>query len=373
MKKRDLLCTAVFCLFLAVGTLFLLFAPKQQYSQREKRYLAKFPQVSWESVLSGETGKALEDWTADHFPFRDFFVGVDAYGKLLQGRNAQQDVYYAKDGYLIAEPASSDLTIFETSLKRFEAFSENCGIPASLILVPSTGYLKEDLLPLGAKQYPDAQMFDTAASILKQVQLCDYRDELRVADETKAVCYRTDHHLTSYGNEVLYDAWCRGRELDFLPQDQYRIEQAEGFCGTAWSGSGYWLTRADTLELWDCGADVTVTITDGGEAPVTSDSLFFRTHLQELDQYPVFLDGNHCQVEIHNSDAPEGTILLIKDSYANCFATFLTQQYETVILLDLRYYRGSISQLIAEKNVNEILFFYGTSTLLTDTNSAWLF
>ena len=41
--------------------------------------------------------------------------------------------------------------------------------------------------------------------------------------------------------------------------------------------------------------------------------------------------------------------------------------------LDLRYYRGKVSDFTADHNVDELLFLYGTSTLLTDTNSAWLF
>ena len=42
-------------------------------------------------------------------------------------------------------------------------------------------------------------------------------------------------------------------------------------------------------------------------------------------------------------------------------------------LLDLRYYRGNVTQLVQDYGVEELLFLYGTSTLLTDTNSAWLF
>ena len=147
----------------------------------------------------------------------------------------------------------------------------------------------------------------------------------------------------------------------------------DGFYGTTWSGSGYFLSPPDTVELWDSGLTPTVTITDGGKDPAVSDSFFFLDHLQELDKYPVYLDGNHTLTKIENPDAPDGTLLVIKDSYAHAVAPFLAEHYSTVYLLDLRFYRGSVTDFVQEQGVDELLFLYGASTLLTDTNSAWLF
>ena len=140
------------------------------------------------------------------------------------------------------------------------------------------------------------------------------------------------------------------------PREDYEVTSYDGFYGTTWSGSGYFLTKPDTVELWDLGLTPQITITDAGEEPITSDSFFFRDHLEELDKYPVYLDGNHT-----------------KDSYAHAVAPFLSENYRTVYLLDLRFYRGSVSSYAKEIGADELLYLYGTSTLLTDTNSAWLF
>lgn len=103
-----------------------------------------------------------------------------------------------------------------------------------------------------------------------------------------------------------------------------------------------------------------------------SDSLFFTEHLADLDKYPVYLDGNHSLVTIENPAAEGGTLLVIRDSFAHCLATFLAQEYQTIYLVDLRYYRGSLSQFVTDHEVDELLYLYGMDTLLTDTNSAWL-
>lgn len=363
----------MFCVFVFLILTFLLAKPDMSYSEKEKRYLQTAPEISLSSVMDGSFQEKLEKWIADQFPGRDLWVGIHSYAKLLTGRNAQQDTYFAKDGYLISAPAGNDLTAFETSLSRFDSFVENIGLPASFVMIPSTGWLYGDKLPLGHKEYPDDRMYAVAEDALPHLQVYDFRDELLSADAEAPVAYRTDHHLTSYGYYTIYSSLRSAQGKSFFEPQDYIIERYDRFFGSTWSGSGYWLTKFDEIEVWKSGAEVSVAISDGSGKDLHSDSMFFLSHLEELDKYPVFLDGNHALTTITNPDAQEGTLLVIKDSYAHGFAPFLADHYETIHLIDLRYYRGKISEFVQERDVDELLFLYGTSTLLTDTNSAWLF
>lgn len=363
----------MFCLFLFFIAVTLFACPDQKYSEKEKRYLEAMPTFSFESALDGTYQAQLEDWIADQFPARDFWVGLHAYSQLLLGRNALQSIYMTSDGYLVNAPATQDLSDFRKNISRFDNFAEKSGLPATLIMVPSTGSLHHESLPTGHSPYPDEQMYLDAAENARYLEVLDFRSVLEKADEVKPVAYRTDHHLTSYGNYVLYTSFRHHAGKDFLSEDQYAVEVASDFYGTTWSGSGYWLTQPDELEIWDSGIDVEVSITDDAESQIISESMFFRQHLIEMDKYPVFLDGNHALTKISNLDAEGDTLLIIKDSYAHGFAPFLAEYYQTIFLLDLRYYRGNISEFVAANGIDELLFLYGTSTLLTDTNSAWLF
>ena len=85
----------------------------------------------------------------------------------------------------------------------------------------------------------------------------------------------------------------------------------------------------------------------------------------------MFLDGNHSVVRIHNP-AGKGKLLVIRDSYANLLGTFLAESYETVVLVDLRYYKNPVSQLIAEEGCDEILIAYSLGNFMTDANIVWL-
>ena len=324
MKKwYSVLPMVVFLVFLAVMTALLLFGPKGDFSVNEKRVLAQAPDLSPSAILKGETQKELEDFTSDQVPGRDFFVGVNAYWTLATGRNGAQDIYHGRDGYLINSPKPYNEALLTDNLTRFDAFAAKTGLPADLIMVPTTGYLMEDKLPAAHGAYHDDQVYDLAAEKVQALRILDVRETLR-------------HY------------------------------------GTTWSGSAYWLTKPDTVELWDSGAQVTVTLDDGAGQVKTAHSLFFRDHLEDLDKYPVFLDGNHALVTIENPSAPGGSVLVIRDSYAHCFATFLAEKYQKVTLVDLRYFRTPVSDLLAEHPADRLLVLYGVDNLLTDNNSAWL-
>lgn len=382
-KPKSWLNIAVFGAFILSMTGILLFSQDRDYSENEKRYLARRPEISLSGFLNGTLQKAMEDWAEDQFPLRDGYVGLNAYWTLASGRNAVQDIYYCKDGYLINAPKSQDLSTFQTNLNNFDTFSGQIDIPSELVLVPSTGYLKEELLPKGHLPYPDDDAFQAAKDTLTNVTFYDFREAFELARYTKdtgfpfyldgestPICYRTDHHLTAAGNGILYRAYCKAHGLE--PVD-HAYTPHDGFYGTTWSGSGYWGVKPDRIGTWDGPENVTVTITDSGKEPVVSSSIFFPAHLEEMDKYPVYLDGNHTMVRIDNPNATDDTTLLIvKDSYAHCFTAMLADNYKTIYMIDLRYYRDSVSDFIAEHEIDRLLYFYGVDTLLTDTNSAWL-
>lgn len=372
-KLRAILLPAVFIGFLAVLLALFLLTPDKSYSETEKRYLTTAPEMSAAAVMSGTWQSGLEDYIADQFPGRNLWMGIHAYDNLIWGRNAAQEIYRCKDGYLINAPEAVNMALFETNISRLDQFAAQTGVPATLIPIPQAGYVMENVLPFGHGEYTDGALMEQAVQDLQNVWLLDVSEVLKEALCGGAVYYRTDHHLTSWGNYLVYRAYCQLQGMVAAPAEAYTVRSYDGFYGTTWSGSGYWLTAGDTVELWDSGTPVTVTISDSGSEPKTSDSVFFPEHLKDLDKYPVFLDGNHGLVTIENPAAEHGTLLVIRDSFAHCLSGFLAENYRTVYLVDLRYYRGSLSQFVTDHGVEELLYVYGMDSLLTDTNSAWLY
>ena len=99
-----MLITAAFCGFLGMMSILYLLLPKQDFSEKEKRYLAEQPVISWETLLSGELGDQIEDYMSDHIPGRNFFVGVNAYGDLILGKQSTKDVRLLQNDRIVESP-----------------------------------------------------------------------------------------------------------------------------------------------------------------------------------------------------------------------------------------------------------------------------
>lgn len=359
LKGKNIIPSAVFLAIIFIFTLLLIFMPKDDYSENEKRVLADFPEFSLSALLDGSYREEIESYVSDHFPFRDFFVGVNSYVDTYMGRGNQNGVYLLEDGSLAAAPGNGgtvDLLKAERYMNMFNSFANKMGVEASLMLVPTLGYMKEELLPPNHEKYFDDEIF---AVVEDNIGALNYIDLRSVFENKDGIYYNTDHHVTGYGSYLMYLEYCK--KLGIESESFDNIETVEGFYGTNYSKSGLWLTPADKLEIYRTSNDYSykVTIEDGNEKK-TYDSLFFYTHNENLDKYPIFLDGNHGVTTIENESNKNGKkLLILKDSYAHCFSTMICENYETVIMVDLRYYRGAVSGLIEENGVNELLFLFG--------------
>ena len=72
-------------------------------------------------------------------------------------------------------------------------------------------------------------------------------------------------------------------------------------------------------------------------------------------------------MELYNP-AGSGKLLVIRDSFSNCLGGFLAQRYEQVTLVDLRYHKRPVSELLAEADYDRVLILYSLENFLTDQN-----
>lgn len=368
LKKSVL--PVLFTATLIIMALVTFFGPFKKYSDNEKRMLATFPKLSWENIVSGKFQEELEVYISDHLMGRDMLVGVNAYYTKAMGKNALGNIYSAKGGYLVNAPKENADGHFEKNMTYIQSFASFAGGKATMIIVPSSGYIMEERLPAFHKSYVDDRLFETARNMTPSVEFLDMRSSFKkLHNRGKELYYRTDHHLTSNGSYEVYKAYCNLKGLTFPDKKEYNIDVYDGFYGTTYSGSGYWLTEADKLETWDLGESVSVTF----DADKTCHgTLFFKDHLAKKDKYPVYLDGNHGYVRIENPSAKGGNLLIVRDSFGQNFAPFISHNYKNVYLVDMRYYRSSVKALFAKEKIDEVLFLFGIDTLLTDSSTAWL-
>ncbi len=372
--KKTILNFLFMLIFLAmifsVPVLFFL-QPKQTFSEPEKRYLASPPAFSLRGIVSGSCMDELSDYISDHFPFRNMLVGVNAYYDLLSGRQGTKEYFLAMDGRLFAQPVKMDTAVIDRNLAIVNDFCDAlsaCGkdIPVSLMLVPSSGSV---LLEDG--RYRDAEIADYVYRNVR-AQAVELYANFCASRAPEELFYRTDHHWTSAGAYEAARLYAERNGRMMPAADRYRIERCEGFYGSAYSGSGLWLTPPDTLELWH--SDTQVRVSD--ESGRISSSVFYPERLKEADKYTVFLDGNHSLVTIENlSGSGAGqthNLLVIRDSFSNSLGCFLSDCYDRVVLADLRYYKLPLTELIAEQEIDEVLIEYSVENFMTDSNLVFL-
>ena len=358
-----LLILALFC-----AGFFLL--PKQSFAENEKRVLSEPPVFSWQSLLDGSLTEQAQTYIADHFPFREAFVGLHAYWEQLLAQNGDSGIYRGKDGYLFASQSAIDLEKEKSNIDAIRAFANRNDLQTTWMIVPCAGATLGDKLPKFHKAYRDSEMLATLRENIGDDAMIDTEALFKEHLDTQ-LYYKTDHHLTSEGSRLLYEAFCKQNGI--TPHNFTKTKTTDDFYGTAYSKSGLWLTKPDTLEIWEeDGGDYSVTITEGTNE-TTSDSLYFPAHLKDKDQYPVFLDGNHALVKIENNRCHNGKkLLILKDSFAHCMTTFLAAEYETIYMVDLRYHRSPVADLLQSEGIRDLLVVYGAENLATSTDIAWL-
>ena len=368
----------LFIAFIFGLAIWFVVNPKADYSSSEKRYLQQFPETSVDTVLSGEFSEKFETYFADHFPQRNMWVGLNSYYNLGIGLNSRNGVYNSADGYLINVPVDKENYV-RKNIRVLAEFKEKIGdVPMTVMLAPSTGYIATDKLPLIHDSYNDDTYFAETAKTLGEsgVNFVDLRETFKQKyAEGVQLYYRTDHHWTTDGAYEGYVKLCEKLGVQPADKDSFAKTAYGGFYGTTYSTSGYWLTKPDSITVYDnqenTDKNITVKISEDGKDNHYG-SMFFYNHIDEDDKYPVFLDGNHALTEIQNKNAKNGTIVVIKDSFSHSLAPFLAENYSKVVLVDLRYYKQSVSDLIKKENPEQVVALYGIDNLATDTDIVWL-
>ena len=368
----------LFVAFIFAMAIWFVVNPKADYSSSEKRHLQQFPETSVDTVLSGEFSEKFETYFADHFPQRNMWVGLNSYYNLGIGLNGRNGVYNSADGYLINVPVDKENYV-RKNIRVLAEFKEKIGdVPMTVMLAPSTGYIATDKLPLIHDSYNDDTYFAETAKTLGEsgVNFVDLRETFKQKyAEGVQLYYRTDHHWTTDGAYEGYVKLCEKLGVQPADKDSFAKTAYGGFYGTTYSTSGYWLTKPDSITVYDnqenTDKNITVKISEDGKDNHYG-SMFFYNHIDEDDKYPVFLDGNHALTEIQNKNAKNGTIVVIKDSFSHSLAPFLAENYSKVVLVDLRYYKQSVSDLIKKENPEQVVALYGIDNLATDTDIVWL-
>lgn len=351
---------------LALFGIFCIFMPKKEYSENENRYLESFPAVAAETVISGEYQEKFEQAFSDQFPGRDFFMKSSTATKLMLGFKDTSDIYFGKEGYVFAKTRQREIdqNQYLDNLRYVEYLGQKNPEKTSLILVPSPATVLKEYLPKNAPYYDAGAMYKEEEVILKETQDIEVYDQIKQYAKQNQVYFKTDHHWTSLGAYAAYASYC---EQTGQSKHSYGYFSAKKISDSFY-GSMYSKALAPGLKPDDFYAPVNVP-----QAEVVCDGqnrkgIYDVEKLMQKDKYAYYFGGNYGEVQISSHTQGKKRMLVIKDSFANSFVPFLMERYGEITMLDLRFYKSSVSQKIAEGNYDQILILYEMSNFANDTN-----
>lgn len=374
-KVQEKLVGIIFILTLFLFLIINVIVPDREKSVQENRMLATKPKFRLSSLISGDYDEKFEAYMDDQFVGRDMWrklkVAVDRIG----GSRLENGVYIGTNGQLLEQIEVADENHLAANIKAIKSFSESQSkIPVRMMLVSDAANVLNHSLPALAKPEDQTQMFSMVRKDLgDSVEWIDVSTELN-KHKTEKIYYKTDHHWTTLGAFYAFQAAAPSLGIEGDLSGKYvSYAVSDSFNGMLASKSGVNLGEKEQIDIYVPTEEDTDLIVDYVDEGKRSTSLYDSSKLKEKDQYTVFLGGNSSLLDIRTVSTSTKRLLLVKDSFANSFIPFLTPYYREIVVVDPRYYSGTINDLMDSYRISEVLFLYSGNTFFKDNNISGVF
>lgn len=337
MKKFDVICSLLI-LFLLLWTGFKWYSNK----------LEQNPHVF--DLISSSKIKQLETHYQENSFFRNYFLEQVVTIKKILGIRKQNEVYFGKDGYLLVNPKKikQEETLI-SSLNQF--YQTHNDITMSLLLLPSHMTVNPSLVD---KDTPIFDEYEQMKRIYHKIAFntIDVVPTLKKGMNEYPIYYHLDSHLTSYGAYYVYQRYAELNDIVPLSISDFDIKLiTDNFSGDLITRAHTYSWKKDSIVFFHPKKEPRLEVQYEDKKTLT---LYDENELS----YSYFLGAQEPWLHITNLDLPmKPQLLIIKDDSANAIIPFLTNHYSDIHVIDVNYYKKSISNYIHEnKGIREVLF-----------------
>ncbi|MBR5534838.1 MAG: hypothetical protein IKU62_08340 [Ruminiclostridium sp.] len=396
-----------------MGFIGLLWFARPDTSVVEKRDLAEFPDLSWSAFWDGSYFKDIDTWYADTFPLRE---------GLISGSQTLENLYGIRSDQIVGETMTADdIPDPDASQEEVQAAEPEEVLPDGT--VKEIGEMQGQIYITGGSGYglyyftqPAADKFaatmnqvyaNVGDKVNLYVMICPISagvmldqtvlDDMGCSDEKAAIDYiygkmdqgihtvsafdnlkkhnaeyiyfHTDHHWTALGAYYAYQEFCKEKGIECHKIEDFQTMEFPGFLGTFVSSSNNnaaLTANPDTVVAYVPNGTNAMTMhyTNGSVVDwfvINDVSSYAKSEL-----YATFVGGDRPFSYAHNPNITDGSaVMVIKDSYGNAFIPFLIDHYEYVYWVDARYTKNTISQMVADYNIQDVIYqvqIYNSST-----------
>ena len=358
-KMKNIVLTVVMTAFLIVLTLFSWLKPQDNYSDSERRELAKFPKLSIETILSGKFMTDFESYTLDQFPLRDNFrtlKSISAFYGLHQLDN--NDIYLA-DGYASKLEYPLNITMIDNAADKFKWLYDTYMADKHMTLyysvVPDKNYFLAE--ENGYLSFDYDELTGRLREQIEYMEYIDITDLLSIEDY-----YRTDTH---WKQENIIDVAERlANKIGTDISGEYTENTLDQpFYGVYYGQSALPLSPDTIKYLTNDTLDACVVTSYSNGTPVTQ-PMYNMDKAYGKDAYEMFLSGTEAILTIENPNAnTDKELIVFRDSFGSSLVPLLAEGYSKITVVDIRYVQSSYLGNVIEFENQDVLFLYSTLVL----------
>lgn len=193
--------------------------------------------------------------------------------------------------------------------------------------------------------------------------------DVMMSHRTEYIYFRTDHHWTALGAYYAYVQFCAAKGITPHNLSDYEVSQFPGFLGSFYNDGGKpdaMKNDPDTVNAYHpVSATASMKYGDNENSTLTGGQVIFDESTASASlKYGTFIMGDNPFTVIENPEVSNGeSCIVVKESFGNAFVPFLVDHYQTVYVVDYRYYSGSVTQLARDKGVKDVLFVNNLSAI----------
>lgn len=372
MRKLKVFLIIEFCFILFFCLFVSMIVPDKEFSDMENRKLAQKPVFSGKLFLDSSYQDSYEEWLNDQFFMRDGWSLLATRLQAVFGRKDINGVYIGKNGFLLEKYQKADFEkeqveenikylseFLNYSVKHYGQDNVYC------MMIPSKTEELNEKLPVFAESFKTTEVLELLKNNLDKPDIMiDVRDILN-KHQNEYIYYRTDHHWTTLGAYYAWTSFADAASLPVKNLEYYKREIAfTKFYGTTYN-KAHLNVAPDNIELFhNPGENGLYVEMDDGE--VVADSVYFPEEAKKsFNKYNIFFSKNTFKIVVTTKAGTGKKLLLFKDSFANCFVPFLTEDYDQIIMIDYRYGKLPVKNIIEQyKDVTDVLVMFNTEKFM---------
>lgn len=359
---RNSLIAPLFLIVCLLGLVINLFMPDKAFSAAENRTLASFPGLSLQGLSDGSTQQQIDTWYSDQLAGRETDFHVSYLLRKLFGQREINDVFLGW-GALLGQSSEAKENTPEMNVMMINELAKKTELPVTVLIAPNAATIQSQKLPWMAPADSQNKQLDAIYQRLDdKIGQADVRGSFK--DHAKDyIYYKTDHHWTTYGAGLAWEAFEKSRAENVNLEDWDTMQVSSSFTGTLAGKTGS-VGLADDIfiAVGKENPDYIVTWADGSKTT----SIYNQAALDQRDQYQLFLGANQSIVHIDTTNANNKNLLLFKDSYANSLIQYMLPEYQSITIIDPRYFYEDLASIFSVYSISEIAFVYSCDTFVSD-------